>query len=186
MNSYYELSPKTWEKFKSITRFKTVQKNEELVSIGDIPEYIYFVHNGLFRAFAIAQGDEGKEVNKYFFDEGRFPASIIASLQNTESNICIQALEDSKVISIHYPSYRKLLEECHDLKWYHISYLEKHWVIEKEPIEISLLDGEAKQRYNDFINKNPGMIERVPLYHIASRLGITPTQLSRIRNSLKK
>ena len=64
------------------------------------------------------------------------------------------------------------------------NYLEKHWLLEKEPKEIGYLQFEAKHRYQQFLEDFHDIISRIPQYHIASFLGITPTQLSRIRKEL--
>jgi ribosomal protein L10 len=45
---------------------------------------------------------------------------------------------------------------------------------------------EAKERYLDFITLHPNIEDRIPLQFIASHLGITPTQLSRIRKKIKE
>lgn len=184
MNSYYPLSDETWQGVVSISKLRNVEKGERLVDFTDIPTHIYFISKGLFRSYSLSE-DDSKEVNKNFFSEGRFPASIIAALNKEQSNICIEALENSVVIEIHHDKYRQLLDQYHDLKWYHIKYIEKHWMKEKEPLEISFLSLEAKERYLLFQESYPELINRIPLYHMASRLGITPTQLSRIRKILK-
>lgn len=43
------------------------------------------------------------------------------------------------------------------------------------------LTGTAKERYLFLLEKNPSLLDRIPLRFIASMIGITPTQLSRIR-----
>ena len=44
----------------------------------------------------------------------------------------------------------------------------------------------ATERYLKLLSKYPDISERIALHHIASHLGITPTQLSRIRKALEK
>lgn len=44
-----------------------------------------------------------------------------------------------------------------------------------------LVQEDAAQRYRRFLRRSPTLAERLPQYHIASHMGITPTQLSRIR-----
>jgi CRP-like cAMP-binding protein len=39
----------------------------------------------------------------------------------------------------------------------------------------------ASKRYDAFLEEFPGLEQRIPQYQIASYLGITPVQLSRIR-----
>tara|TARA_R110002073_G_scaffold331551_1_gene516430 strand:- start:6983 stop:7657 length:675 start_codon:yes stop_codon:yes gene_type:complete len=185
MDAYYELTPATWARLQGICRLEQMEKNAHLLQIGDIPREFYFVCQGIFRAYALGGENFDKEITKNFFDEGRFPASVIALLRGEESRLAIQALEDSVVIRIDHDKYRGLLSECEDLKWYHILYLEKNWVMEKEPQELALLGSDSPQRYLEFIAQYPNILGRVRLHHIASRLGITPTQLSRIRKNFE-
>jgi CRP-like cAMP-binding protein len=185
MEAYAPISNETWRQFKNICRVYDIKKDEEIVSLGVKSESIFFVVKGIFSAYVSGGEDGEKEVVKNFFDEGRFPASITSMLKDEPSNFCMKALEESIVIKISFKGYRELLEKHDDLKWYHIQYIERHWILEREPQELSLLNKDAKQRYLSFLDQYPGIIDRVALYHVASRVGITPTQLSRIRKELK-
>jgi ribosome-interacting GTPase 1 len=104
----------------------------------------------------------------------------------TPSNFTIKALEDCILININYKKYITLINENDDLKNFYIAHLEKNWIIEKEQREIAFVMENATERYVKLLEKNPDIADRIPLLHIASHLGITPTQLSRIRKSLEK
>ncbi len=58
--------------------------------------------------------------------------------------------------------------------------MEQHWVVDKEPYEISLRNDTARVRYDEFLRKYPDLVNRLKKHHIAAYIGITPTQLSRI------
>ena len=47
---------------------------------------------------------------------------------------------------------------------------------------LSMIKDSPRQRYENLINNQPEIIQRVPQHYIASYLGITPISLSRIRN----
>jgi hypothetical protein len=51
----------------------------------------------------------------------------------------------------------------------------------KERREIELVLLQADERYKIFKQEYPNLENLIPQYHIASYLGVTPTQLSRIR-----
>ena len=85
-----------------------------------------------------------------------------------------------------FEKYKELIEKYNEFKTFYINYLEKNWVIIKEKNEISLILDDATTRYENFIKNNPNIENRIAKHHIANHLGITPTQLSRIRKKLKK
>ena len=57
---------------------------------------------------------------------------------------------------------------------------------QKQDREIRLLSEEAMSNYLMFRENFPDLENKIPHYHIASYLGITPTQLSRLRKKLEK
>jgi CRP-like cAMP-binding protein len=59
--------------------------------------------------------------------------------------------------------------------------LAEQFFVRKEKREIELVTLEAKERYAIFQQEHPQLEQLIPQYHIASYLGVSPTQLSRIR-----
>ena len=180
---YAPISDKTWEALKGISKFRSLPKNTLLYSAGNIPQSYAYVYQGLIRCFAC--DESGKEYNKNFFDEGMFPGAMTALLTSSPSILSFETIEDSLLIEIDFSAYRKLMIEKSDLKLFQIYYLEKNWLLAKDSREIEIVQDDATARYLRFIDKNPTLINRLAQYHIASHLGITPTQLSRIRKGLK-
>jgi len=56
-------------------------------------------------------------------------------------------------------------------------------IVEKQQKQIDLLTKTAEQRYEELMNENSQVIQRISQKHIASYLGITTQSLSRIRNN---
>jgi signal-transduction protein with cAMP-binding, CBS, and nucleotidyltransferase domain len=181
-NSYAPISEKSWKQIENIIEFQFLKKGETLLQNGEIAKSLHFIAKGILRTF-IAD-DYGNFYNKNLFFEGSFAGSKVSLLQESPSNFSIEALEDCILININYKKYTVLINENDDLKNFYISYLEKNWIIEKEQREISLVMENADQRYLNLLEKHPDILNRIPLVHIAGHLGITPTQLSRIRKSL--
>jgi len=177
--SYHSFSQSSWNAYSDCCSAKTLKKGEILYQLGQVPSKFAFVHKGLMRAYLL--DNRGNEYNKNFFSEGRFPGCMTSLLQQTPSLLEVQALEDCELIEIDFISFRRLLETDTDIMKFHINYLEKHWLLEKEQKELNYLRFEAKERYQDFLRLYENIVPRLTQYHIASFLGITPTQLSRIR-----
>ena len=182
--SYSPISAASWQLIENITKFQVVKKGELLLSNGQIAKEIHFIIKGALRAFITDA--EGNIYNKNIFLEGDFAGSTASLIQKTPSYFAIEVLEDAILININYKKYRELIFQNDDLKNFYIAYLEKNWVIDKEQREISIVMENATERYLDLLSKHPDISERIALLHIASHLGITPTQLSRIRKTLEK
>ncbi|WP_269235391.1 Crp/Fnr family transcriptional regulator [Flavobacterium flavigenum] len=182
--SYSPISERSWKLIENTTEFQTLKKGETLLQNGEIAKNLHFIAKGILRAYITDQ--QGNFYNKNLFFENAFAGSKVSLMLQTPSHFSIEALEDCILINIDYQKYTKLINENDDLKNFYIAHLEKNWIIEKEQREISLVMQNATERYINLLQKHPDMEERVPLLHIASHLGITPTQLSRIRKSLEK
>jgi CRP-like cAMP-binding protein len=166
----------------SICQFRSIPKKHSIYKIGDIPNSFSYIYQGLARCFSC--DEKGDEYNKLFFDEGMFPGSMTALLTSTPSMLGFEVIEDSLIIEIDFIAYRKLMLENDELKLFQIYYLEKNWLLAKEARELEIVQNDATARYLLFINTYSTLVDRLPQYHIASHLGITPTQLSRIRKKI--
>ncbi|SDI97378.1 Crp/Fnr family transcriptional regulator [Chryseobacterium jejuense] len=178
INSYYPLSEDTTSAMMAICSEEQYKKGDLLLESGSMARYYYFIQSGLIGYYTT--DEEGNSIYKIFFEENSFVASTSAIIKNEPSDFNIIALEDCKVIKYPVKAYRELLEKHHDLALFHIRYLEKNWVVKKEPLEVSLKYETAKQRYH-LLLENESLHNRLKQNQIASYLGITPTQLSRIK-----
>lgn len=178
IRKYYPITEAAESAWGALLRAKTYGKGEYLINEGQIPGKVSFICQGL--AYQSYFPDEGEMIIKYFFPENRIAASVIATMTRTPSRFSIVAMEETVVLEYDFAEFRKLVEQHNDLALFYINYLEKHWVIEKEPLEIAFRTDTATKRYEDFLLSHKHIIPRLKKYHIASYLGITATQLSRI------
>ena len=183
IENYHPISSDTWDIVKQCLTSRHVNKGETLYAVGQQPTSFAFIHKGLIRAYVADV--EGNEFNKNFFYEGRFPGSMSALIKSETSFLGIQALEDCEIVEIDFKKFRSALFTNSELMRFHIHYLETHWLLEKETKEIGYLQFEAKQRYLKFLDNYKIILPRLAQFHIASYLGITPTQLSRIKKDIK-
>ncbi|MGZ2369586.1 Crp/Fnr family transcriptional regulator [Ancylomarina sp. YFZ004] len=182
--SYSFISDKSWNLLRSIIKFKTLEKNEILLNNGIYSKNIYFICKGVLRAYFT--NPLGDIYTKNIFLENDIAGSIVSSMLEKPSEFTLEALEHTILISLDYKSYRKLINQENDLKEFYIAYLEKNWVIDKEKKEVSLILENATERYIKLRLAHPNIDTRIAQQHIASHLGITPTQLSRIRKKIKE
>lgn len=183
LSSYATISATSFELIKNLVKFQRLAKNEILIAEGEIARSIYFLGRGAIRAYS--SNAEGHTYNKNIFLKNKMVGSMVSSLLQKPSTFTLQALEDCVLLSINFIKFKQLINENEDLKNYYIAYIEKDWIIEKEQREVSLVMDNASIRYQKLIEIHPNIEKEISLHHIASHLGITPTQLSRIRRDLK-
>ncbi|WP_339607704.1 Crp/Fnr family transcriptional regulator [uncultured Roseivirga sp.] len=178
IRTYYNISEQAERAWERLLQQKEYKKGDNVLNIGQHPKKMSFVVRGLLSQHYI--GENGDAVIKYFFPEQRIAASLSAMLANKPSEFSITALEDTTVLEYDFFEFRKLFDPFPDLARFYIAYNDLHWIIEKEPLEITFRTETAAKRYDDFLQKYPTLVQRIKKHHIASYLGITPTQLSRI------
>ncbi len=141
-----------------------VKKGEIILRQGDLSNKKFYVLSGLLRSYHIDKS--GKENIFLFAPEGWLIADTNA--HDMPSELFIQALEDSVVISIN-----KGIEK----EPKNIEKLIKRLPKLQERI-IMLLSTNALERYDHFIKTYPEITQRVSQRMIASYLGVTPETLS--------
>ncbi|MFB6457805.1 Crp/Fnr family transcriptional regulator [Chitinophaga sp. Hz27] len=181
---YQDLSAETLAAMEKLVRIKEIPAGMLYLAAGATPVFVSYIFKGLFSYYLTL--DNGDIVIKRFFPEQSFVASTAALAADLPSKFAIQALEDSIVVEINFKEFKHLMHQHTDLAFFWINYLEKRWVIEKEVNEINYKVLPAKVRYEAFLKNYPQVASRLQLQHIAAFLGITPTQLSRIRAAEKK
>jgi hypothetical protein len=153
MDTYWAISPDTWQRFREICRVRELVRRETLYRIGEVPRTFAFVVRGLLRVYVI--DEDGAEYNKNFFEEGTFPGSMAALLTDSPSRFGADALEPSIVVEIDFGGFRRLLLAAEDLKLFHIHYLEKNWLLDKDAREVALVQEDAAARYERFLQDAP-------------------------------
>jgi len=182
IRTYTDLSEKAEHAWGALLRRKVYLKDEIFIRAGDVPTHYAFVVEGLFYQHYV--GPDGDMIVKYFFPENRIAASVSATLLSEPSRFTITAIEDSTVLEYDFAAFRSLVTEFPDIAAFYIRYMERHWIVEKEPDEISFRHDDALQRYRDFIRRDPDLHRRLKQHHIAGWLGITPESLSRLRKAI--
>jgi CRP-like cAMP-binding protein len=136
---------------------------------------------GLFRLYYTTP--DGAEYNKNFCGQNEFVASYSSLLMNKPAYFSIQALMDGELLVVRFQDFEALCDRhaCWEKLGRKIS---ERMFISKEKRERELLMYSAEERYRQFLGQYKHLENRIPQYHIASYLGITPVALSRIRRRL--
>lgn len=183
MDSYYPISANSLEELLNFSTLVHLKATEVLIQQGSRSRQFFFLDTGYMVSYI--SDEKGRSYNKNIFVQRDWVSSMVSNIMQKPSEFTLKAVTDCVLISIPYKKFRELIFQKEDLKLFYIHYLEKNWVIEKEEREVSIVMDDALARYQKLILRHPDLENYVPLQDIASHLGITPTQLSRIRKQLK-
>jgi len=172
------ISTGSWSRLKSIFLEKEITKGEFFIKEGQTATQIAFLQDGVIRAFY--KNNEGLEYNKHFFVSPCFIGGYASLITGASNQINQQALSDCKILVANYSDFVALYDKCSDIER-SARHLAELFFVHKEQREIEIVTLDADKRYLLFQQQYPQLEQQIPQYHIASYLGITPTQLSRIR-----
>ena len=163
---------------KSVFLPKTIMKGEFLLREGEVPKYGAFVCKGFLRSYFI--DNKGKEHIIQFAPENWWISAKPDGSQQTSSSVFIDAIEDSEVLLIDRAGHITMMEKIPGYAALFLSGIQKRGDAKEKRIVHSLA-ATAEERYNDFLQTYPNIVQRVPQHMLASYLGITPETVSRIR-----
>ncbi|WP_338769747.1 Crp/Fnr family transcriptional regulator [Bernardetia sp. ABR2-2B] len=159
---------------------KILQKGEFLLNEGQKVNEIAFVEKGVLRLFYLSND---KEINNHFFLENDYAVSYLDFLKGTPSRYYIQALEDCELITFNSQALQIAYQESKNWERFGRIIAESVYATATNRVE-SFLFLSAKERYLQMIKDYPLFIQKIPLYHLASYLGIERESLSRIRKEI--
>ncbi len=166
-----------WKLFKPGLQYKRLRKGDYFVEEGKTYRYIGFVLRGALRAYHLV---EGEEVNCNFYFEGQWPKAYHSFLTSRPSRIWIRAMEDCDLFLVPYDHLQNMFKKSKSWERFGRIASENAFVAAQERSDMLLLD-KPGLRYHHLCMRQPELLERVPLYHIASYIGVKQPSLSRIR-----
>ncbi|WP_149243244.1 Crp/Fnr family transcriptional regulator [Dyadobacter sp. 32] len=167
---------------KSKVVFKEIKKDAYFQEAGKIPREIIFLVVGIMRI--CYYNNKGDEITKYFMEENHFLADINSYNQEIPSTEYIQAVTNCSYFVLSKNAMKELsmtIIECDNI----IAKITAKGFADKVNKISPMMSEDARERYLSFLEKFPGLANRIPLSYLASYLGITQSSLSRIRRNIR-
>ena len=181
LRQVYKLDDKECAKLVPLFESLEVRKNEHLFQQGEIARWVYFIEKGCLRQYYI--NNNGEERTIYFKTEGGWASELVSFLDNKPTELNLQALEDCELQMINQKNWIYAVTQIHSFTMGFIrAQQDTNYMLKKRLAEATVETPEEK--YLHFIKEEPLLLQRIPLYHIASYLAMTPETLSRIRKKI--
>jgi len=161
----------------SIGKLHFIPKNKHFIKAGDTTKKVGFIINGLIRFYHLK---DSEEYNIIFKKEFEMVSSFEVIILNQPSSYSFEALEDTQMMVYDYDEMETLFYKNHQLERFG-----RHFIQQELAKAVKIYEGHLffspEERYLKFMKEHPDLMNRIPLKHLSSFLGITPVSLSRIR-----
>ncbi|MDE3254048.1 MAG: Crp/Fnr family transcriptional regulator [Bacteroidota bacterium] len=157
---------------------RDIKRKTCLVTEGQICQSLYFVEKGCLRAFFISE--KGTEHTCQFAIENWWITDHMSLDNQRPSHFSIQAVENSKVITLTREKQAQLLNRIPKLERYFRLIVQRSFAASQLRIKY-LFSQSGVERYQHFAESFPEFLQRVPQYMLASYLNISAEFLSKIR-----
>lgn len=183
-NKFPELNA-FWDNYLPFQERMEVPAKTVLLEEGKRSQHYIYIEKGCLRAFF---NNNGKDKTIQFFFEQEGLTSFESFVNNTPSEITVEAIESSVVYLLAKRHVLRLLEELSQEPGFTKMLLQMaaqrqmHYMQEF----FSFIRDTAEERYQHLLAHRPHIVQRVPQHYIASYLGISTVHLSRIKTKLAR
>ncbi|KGK28665.1 Crp/Fnr family transcriptional regulator [Cellulophaga baltica] len=176
----YPLNKDGLRKLLSLFKLETIKKGTLILNEGTEEKSLRFLNKGIVREF---YATSKKETNINFFTEPQFITDLSSFNTDSKTKKYQEALSDIELLAIDKSNFRNLLNE-YDCGKSFIDLSFQRLLKNKELFEYNRITKSPEELYNELFIYKPNWLEKIPQYHIASYLNITPETLSRIRKRI--
>jgi len=156
-------------------------KKELLTRAGEIEDHFNFIVKGLVRKY-YKKGQH--EMNTQISFEGHLILSQESFHSRLPSEYFVEAIEPTTVVSITHDDLEKVYASSHSME--HLArLLITYAMVIKDRWHMQLGKMTSRERFLQFVTKNPELMQRVPQKYLASFLNIKPETFSRFKHLLR-
>ncbi|MFC3157607.1 cAMP-binding domain of CRP or a regulatory subunit of cAMP-dependent protein kinases [Chryseobacterium arachidis] len=176
-----DISEEQKTELQSFFMLKKLRKKQYLLQEGDVCKYLSFVSKGLLKSYFL--DEKGSEHINMFAFEGWWISDFNSFINQEKAVLNIDAIEETELLMITREDYENLMLKIPVMdRYFRILY--QNSLVTKDYRLIVSNSFTAEEKYTQFAQKNPDIIQRIPHNLIASYLGLAPETVSRIRKKI--
>ncbi|MEL7121233.1 MAG: Crp/Fnr family transcriptional regulator [Bacteroidota bacterium] len=178
---YPALSREALEYYTSLLTVKMMKRKEIFIDVYQVHNEIGFVAEGFIRGFYV--NNKGEEITTRIVDKGNFATQYSAFTNRQKSDYTFQCLEDCVLLCFNYDDIQLAYRLYPELEKFGRLIAERIIeILETRARSFQFLS--AEERYLDFLNRFPHLMNKISINYLSSYLGVRRPSLSRIRRNI--
>lgn len=174
------LTDEEFDYFFSFFKTQIFQKGQAVVTSGETVDCEYFVIEGVLKSFYIT--DNLKMYILQFAMPTWWISDFEALYSGAKATINVDCISNAIVLSLSNQDREKLCREMHQVEHFFRWRTNKGYIASQKRL-LSLMNNDAKSRYEELMEQYPSLYNDVPKYLIAAYLGVSRETLSRLYHS---
>jgi CRP-like cAMP-binding protein len=182
LNKFVKLTDEEFDQvFLPGIRVRKFAKKEIITHAGEVENYINFIIKGLIRKY---YKKSSTEINTQLSYEGHIIHCQESFHGRTLSEYFLEAIEPCVVASITYDDLESIFAQSKKMEHLGRMVITQTMIL-KDKWRMQLVKLTPRERFLDFVTKNPELMQRVPQKFLASYLNIKPETFSRFKHLLR-
>ena len=179
IQKFVQLLPEELEVFCNSFKETKIKKRQFIVQPEFTAKYRNYIVDGAFRSYVV--GDNGEDHTITFAINDWWITDYNSYIFQQPATMFVVALEDSLIMQLDFKTEQELKKMNPKFETFFRMIAERSVAFYQRRL-ITNLTKTAEERYQEFDEKYPAIVQRVPQYALASFLGMTTEYLSKLRN----
>ncbi len=176
------LSGPEWDDFAAIWQPFEAKRKVILTAEGDTEKYVYFVLEGVQRAYAVS--DDGREATLVFTYPYSFSGVADSLLLQQPSRYFFETLTPSAFLRSTFRQLDEIMLKHHAVERM-LRLAISHTLAGVLVRQIELQSFTAEQRFRSLMKRSPHILQLVPHKYLASYLGMDATNFSKFLGNIR-
>lgn len=177
INKTVHLNDDQFDYFFSFFKPVSFKKKQSIITMGDTVECEYFVLNGCLKTFVV--NDEQKMHILQFATKTWWASDYNALHNNTKATVNLDCVSDADTLCLFADDRERVCKEIHEVETF-LRWRSNKGYIGLQKRILSLLNNDARSRYEELMLQYPELYNLVPKHLIAAYLGVSRETLSRL------
>lgn len=182
VDAVHPLKQEEWQEFALIWQPVQYKRKTVLTAAGEVERHLYFVLDGVQRAFYIDESHP--EATVVFTYPYSFSGIVDSFLTKMPSKYFLETLTSSSMLRTSHQQVQALMDKYHNFeRWIRLSTSFALMGVIERQIELTCFS--AEEKFKTLLRRSPHVLQLIPHKYLASYLGIDASTFSKLLASVR-